>query len=295
MNTPPAADFLQATTAWQSNAGAGPTLRGRRLDNGRALIHFLHGNGFCGGVYWPFLRHLTGDYDLFCHDLEGHGASDAPARYSGTAAIIKRVPQIIDEQCAQAAWMIGVGHSFGAAVTLAVAARRPDLFRVLVLLDPILLPTPSWLGVKLASRLGRNPMANAARRRRERWASRDEALARLRGRGIYAGWCEEALASFVDHATRDDGDGRVLCCPRELEAAIFENPVYPWRLIRRVRCPVLFLYGESSYPFLPRAARLAARLNRNLTVCAVPGGHCFMQEDPERAATALRRYLADHV
>jgi pimeloyl-ACP methyl ester carboxylesterase len=292
MNDLPAADFVQATTPWQSQAGSGPTLRGRRVDNGRPLIHFLHGNGFCGGVYWPFLRGLLPDYALFCHDLEGHGASDAPGRYSGTGAIIERVPQIIDEQCAAAAPMVGLGHSFGAAVTLAVAARRPDLFRALVLLDPILIPSPAWLGLKLAKVLGRNPMASAARRRRDRWASRDEALERLRGRGIYHGWREDALASFVDHATCDDGDARVLCCPRELEASIFENPVYPWRLIRGVSCPVLFLYGESSYPFLHAAARRARQLNPRVETRTVPGGHCFMQQDPERAAAEVRGFLS---
>jgi pimeloyl-ACP methyl ester carboxylesterase len=291
MNDLPATDFLQATRPWQSDAGRGPTLRGRRVDSGRPLIHFLHGNGFCGGVYWPFLRGLLADHALFCQDLEGHGASDAPAHYAGTAAIIERVPQVIDEQCAGAAPMIGLGHSFGGAVTLAVAAQRPDLFRALVLLDPILIPTPSWLGIKLAGALGRNPMANGARRRRDRWASHAEVLDKLRGRGIYKGWREDALHSFVDHATRDDTDGRVLCCPRELEASIFENPVYPWRLIRRVQCPVLFLYGEASYPFLPKAARLAARLNPQISVHSLPGGHCFMQEDPERAADSVREFL----
>lgn len=291
MNDLPAADFLQATTAWQSQAGIGPALRGRRLDNGRPLIHFLHGNGFCGGVYWPFLRGLLGDHALFCHDLEGHGASDAPAHYSGTRAIIARVPQIIDDQCAGAAPMVGLGHSFGAAITLAVAAQRPDLFRALVLLDPILIPAAPWLGIKLASRLGRNPMANAARRRRDRWASREEVLNKLRGRGIYRGWREDALESFVDHATRDDGKARVLCCPREIEAAIFEQPVYPWHRIRRVRCPVLFLYGEASYPFLPRAAQLAASLNPRVSVRRLPGGHCFMQENPERAAEEVCDFL----
>src|SRR5690606_33008556 len=108
-------------------------------------------------------------------------------------------------------------------------------------------------------------------------------------------WREDALESFVDHATRDEGGARVLCCPRELEAAIFENPVYPWRLIRRVQCPVLFLYGESSYPFLPPAARRAARLNSRITVRSLPGGHCFMQEDPERAVTAVRAFLSEAV
>lgn len=284
--------YLQATTAWQSTAGGGPLLRGRRTADREPLLHFLHGNGFCGGVYWPFLRALLPDYGLFCHDLEGHGDSEAPPRYSGTAAIIERVPQVIAEQCAGTRQLIGIGHSFGAAVTLAAAARNPGLFKVLVLLDPILLPTRAWLGLKLMSALDRNPMSQAARRRRDRWASRAEAIERLRGRGIYRGWREDALACFVDHATRDAADGRVLCCPRELEASIFDNPVYPWRLLPRVECPILFVHGASSYPFFPSSACKAARLNPRVEARTLPGGHCFMQEDPETAAALVREFLS---
>ncbi|MFP5304252.1 MAG: alpha/beta fold hydrolase, partial [Gammaproteobacteria bacterium] len=280
MDDLPALGYLQASSGWQSTAGGGPLLRGRRtaVSTGAPTLHFLHGNGFCGGVYWPFLRRLLPDYGLFCHDLEGHGASDAPARYSGTAAIIARVPKVIADQQLDRDALIGIGHSFGAAVTMAVAAHNPGLFKALVLLDPILIPTPGWLYIKLLSALGRNPMAEAARRRRDRWASRGDALARLRGRGIYCGWSEEGLQCFVEHATRDAGPlptgkgrqaspsdqitgSRILCCPRELEAAIFENPVYPWRLLPRIDVPVLFLHGAGSYPFMASAARKAQRAN----------------------------------
>lgn len=283
--------YLQATAAWQSTAGGGPLLRGRRTVDREPLLHFLHGNGFCGGVYWPFLRALLPDYGLFCHDLEGHGDSEAPPQYSGTAAIIERVPQVIAEQCAGSGQLIGIGHSFGAAVTVAAAAHNPALFEVLVLLDPILLPTRDWLALKLMTALHRNPMAQAARRRRDRWASRADVVERLRGRGIYRGWRDDALECFADHATRDADGGRVLCCPREIEAAIFENPVYPWRLLPRVRCPVLFVHGESSYPFFPAAAARAARLNPRIEVQTLPGGHCFMQEDPQTAAAVVRGFL----
>ncbi len=294
MTAAPALDYLQATQPWHSAAGTGPLLRGRRTAAHGPMLHFLHGNGFCGGVYWPFLRGLLPDYSLFCHDLEGHGASEAPARYSGTPAIIERVPRVIAEQCAQATPLFGIGHSFGAAVTLAVAARHPGLFKALVLLDPILLPPATWVVLQLAAALGKNPMAAAARRRRDRWASRAEALQRLHERGIYRGWRADALACFVDHATCADDHGRRLCCPRELEAAIFEQPVYPWRLLPRVNCPVLFVYGASSYPFFPAAARRAQRLNAGVEVQTLPGGHCFMQEDPETTTATVRTFLQRH-
>ncbi|SFF49111.1 Pimeloyl-ACP methyl ester carboxylesterase [Fontimonas thermophila] len=290
MNDRSLSDYLAATIPWTSSAGTGPVLRGRRTALRTPMLHFLHGNGFCGGVYWPFLRHFIGDYGLFCHDLEGHGGSDAPARYSGTAAIIARVPLVIaDQRLPQP--LVGIGHSFGAAVTLAVAARHPGLFRALVLLDPILLPPRDWLAVKLASWLRRNPMAESARRRRERWSSRAQALEHLRDRGIYRNWRSEALEAFVDHATRDDGSGaRALCCPRDLEAAIFENPVYPWRL-PPVPCPILFVHGEHSYPFFPAAARRMMHRHPHITLRTLPGGHCFMQEDPDTAADTVSRFL----
>lgn len=288
--------FISATTPWQSGAGDGPTLRGRRREPapGQATLHFLHGNGFCGGVYWPLLGRLVPDYGLFCHDLEGHGASDAPARYSGTAQVIRRVPEVIAQQGLVQPRLVGMGHSFGAAVTLAVAARHPGLFQALVLLDPILLPPLTWGLSWLSSALGRNPMATASRRRRDRWASRTECFERLHNRGIYRGWRDDGFDCFIEHATRDDGNERVLCCPRELEASIFENPVYPWPLLGKIQCPALLIYGRNSYPFLPRSVALSRARMPQLEAHAVPGGHCFMQETPEAVEPLIRDFLGRH-
>lgn len=288
--------FISATLPWQSDAGTGPLLRGRRtaVAPEQPMLHFLHGNGFCGGVYWPLLGRLLPDYGLFCHDLEGHGASDAPARYSGTAQIIQRVPEVIAQQGLRQPQLIGMGHSFGAAVTLAVTAQNPGLFKALVLLDPILLPPLTWSLSWLSSALGRNPMAMASRRRRDRWASRQECYERLHNRGIYRGWRDDGFDCFVEHATRDDNGQRVLCCPGEQEASIFENPVYPWRLLRKIECPVLLIHGRDSYPFMRRSVALTAARIPQLEAHEVPGGHCFMQENPEAAEPLIRDFLRRH-
>lgn len=279
---------------WQSTAGEGPQLRGRRSEAGSGpRIHFLHGNGFCGGVYWPMLEAILPGYRLFTHDLEGHGESDAPAHYSGTGALIRRIPQVIEQQ-QLGTGLIGIGHSFGGALTLAAAARNAGMFRALVLLDPILLPPPLWWWFRNSDRIGQNPMSNAARRRRERWASREEASQRLRGRGIYAGWSAEAHESFIEYATRDADGGRVLCCPRDLEAAIFASPVYPWKALPKIDVPVLMLRGAQSYPFFAWTERLIRRRHPQVRLQQLPGGHCFMQQDPAAAAQAVRGFLAEH-
>lgn len=279
---------------WESSAGGGPTLRGRRADGHGPMIHFLSGNGFCGGVYWPMLRSFLPGYGLFLHDIESHGESEAGSRYSGTPAVIRRIPQVMEQQGLVGRPLIGMGHSFGGALTLHVAADHPGLFKALVLLDPILLPAPLFWLFRFMAKIGRHPMAQAARRRRDAWPSRDEVMSRLRGRGIYQGWTEEALACFVDYATVERDGRRVLCCPRELEAQIFEQPVYPWRVLPKVDVPILFLRGAQSYGFFPWAERLAQRGNPRVTVQTLPGGHCFMQENPQAAYEAVRDFLAIH-
>lgn len=285
------ADYLQSTQAWQSDAGRGPLLRGRRRDSAAMQLHFTHGNGLCGGVYWPLLR-LLPEYGLFCHDYEGHGASEAPHRFSGPEVLIARIAQVIAQQQLPCDRLIGIGHSFGGALTLRAAAAHPELFRAVILLDPILLPWPAYAYTRISAALRLNPMSRAARRRRAHWPSREAAWQHLHGRGIYKGWREEAFDAFIDHATRDAADGgRELCCPKWLEAAIFDHPVYPWAALPRLHCPTLVLYGRDSYPFMAGAMRQAGERNRGLQIEAVDGGHCFMLEDPQASAARIRSFL----
>jgi pimeloyl-ACP methyl ester carboxylesterase len=279
------------TQGWESRAGGGPVLRGRRAEAPGATVHFIPGVGFCGGVYWPFLKRLLPQRGLFVHDIEGHGDSDSPPHFSGIGAIARRVPQVWREQGLQGRPLVGMGHSFGAALTLKVAADNPGLFQALVLLDPIVFPTPVWLGMRAMAAVGLHPMTRAALRRRREWASRQEALDHLRGRGIYQGWTEEALECFIDYATHDENGKRVLSCPPELEAEIYERPVYPWPSFRNVKVPILFLYGASSYPFFAGAARLARRANAGVEVATAPGQHCFMLEDPAAAHGVVDDFL----
>src|SRR3546814_14879295 len=82
-------------------------------------------------------------------------------------------------------------------------------------------------------------MSRAARRRRDRWPSREEAWTRLHDRGIYRGWRDDAFDCFIEHATRDEDGERALTCPTWLEAEIFDPPVYPWHALRQLQCPEL--------------------------------------------------------
>jgi len=106
---------------------------------GLPLILFLHGNGFAGRVYTPFLEPLAERYDVLILDLPGHGGSDTLWPLPGLVEIAERVhTAVINTGRNSSSQIIGVGHSIGSVITMLCAFHHPETYQSLVLLDPIL-------------------------------------------------------------------------------------------------------------------------------------------------------------
>lgn len=106
------------------------------------LAHGFSDDGLC---WTPVTQALEADYDIIMIDARGHGRSDAPeSGYSpldhaaDVAAVITalnlRRPAVL-------------GHSMGAATTLAFAGAYPDLPGAILLEDP----PPWWMAAEPAS------------------------------------------------------------------------------------------------------------------------------------------------
>ncbi|MDE1998093.1 MAG: alpha/beta hydrolase [Burkholderiales bacterium] len=277
----------------------GLTLRGWHTPpTGKPLIHFLHGNGFCGRTYEPMLRHLAQDFDLWLSDIQGHGDSDPGDAFLGwnrNAELAMQAFKAHHHHYPNAPHF-AVGHSFGGVLTSLMLADRQHPFEKAVLLDPVLFSPTMLLGMSVVSLVGvgkLTPLAKSALKRRRHWPSRDAAFESLWGRGTYKGWTTEALRAFVDHALRDTAEGGVeLKCAPSREADIFSSaPERLWGSIGRIRVPTLILHGQDTMPFVGPSAMQAASINDHITAQRVPGGHCFMQEDPAQAAARIREFL----
>lgn len=285
---------------WSHPCSDGFTLRGWHSEpSGKPLLHFLHGNGFCGRAYEPLLRHLAEHFDLWLSDVQGHGDSDHGGRFVGW----NRSAELAAEAFEAGRGVFGevpgyaLGHSLGGVLTSLILAGRPALFQRAVLLDPVLF-TPNMLRLKqLLGALGLyerfNDKAQRARARRNQWADADEALNRLRGRGIFKNWDEAALSAYVQHAMKPHPEGGLqLKCDPSREAEVFSTaPQGLWRALRRVQTPATLIYGQDSYPFVLDSARRWPRINAQVQTRAVEGGHCFMQERPQATALLARDYL----
>lgn len=181
------------------------------------------------------------------------------------------------------------GHSFGAMVALAVAARSPQLASGLLLLDPLVLLPPGrpW---PVPGEGPEGALAERARNRRSHWPSREEACETLRGRGIYATWDEAAFGRYVEAGLVAAPEGGVrLGCPPWLEAGVFMTRPGPevFEQAEAVRCPVCIVRGRESRAHDARAVEALAGRMRQATVMVVPGAHTFPMERPTAASRGL--------
>ncbi len=289
-------------TSWVQKSQYGLSIRGYESpDKGRPLIHFLHGNGMCGLVYWPMLKELLTDFDLLITDIQGHGDSDIGERFIGwnqNAAICER---ILNSHKAHRKSpdqpVFALAHSFGGALSVLMAGQNPDVFNKMVLLDPVFFPKTmltAMIGLKSLGLLDKvSPLSQKANRRRSTWPSRMAAHHYLQGRGIFRNWDDHALQSFVSHAMNEGADGELtLKCPPWLEASIFASyPKKLWKTLQALNVPTELIMAEMTFPFAGKSATKISRSNDFVNLTEVAGGHCFMQEQPGDTARLVKAKL----
>ncbi|MDF3193284.1 alpha/beta hydrolase [Pseudomonas sp. 1928-m] len=283
---------------WSHDSSAGFTLRGwHSPPSGKPVLHFLHGNGYCGRVYTPLLALLAEDFDLWLCDVQGHGESDHGGRFHGWNRSAELAVEAFNagRERFGGAPAYALGHSFGGVLTSLILAQQPQLFQRAVLLDPVLF-SPAMIGVMALSDVvglsRRTTLASKALKRRSSWPDRAAAYDALHGRGMFRGWTEEAFAAYIQHALKDSDKGAELRCRPSREADIFSSfPKRLWPSLGKVTTPTQVLYGERSYPFVAKSVARWCASNGHVSGHVVPGGHCFMQEQPEAAAARVSDFL----
>jgi len=186
-------------------------------------VLLCHATGFHGRTYIPFVAHLTDAYHVWALDFRGHGASTPPAdehfAWSGMADDVRAcVAAINAHDGAEGRSMRAIGHSMGGAAILLAELESPGTIEQAYLFEPIVFPA-GW--ERPAD--GSNHMAGPARKRREVFASRAEAMWRYSGRPPLNLMRADCLAAYVEFGFDDLPDGSVrLACRAEYEARTFE-------------------------------------------------------------------------
>ena len=264
-------------------------------DSGRAVdLVFLHANGFNALTYRSVLAPLSASLRMIVPDLRGHGASrlEADPRNRRSWNDLRDDVLALFEAL-DAPPVVLAGHSMGATLALLAAADRPERVSSLVLFDPVILPplvSRLWRlpGARRLA-LARMPLARAASRRRAVYESRSTVFHAYRGRGVFAGWPETALADYVAGGFVEREDGLVeLACAPAWEASNFAAQGHDtWGALARCERPVRILRAERNSACRIGDVERFTQRHPAVRVETAPGGHFFPVERAALVRDAL--------
>ena len=276
-------------------AAAGP--------EGAPLVVFLHGFP----DFWYSWRHqmaaLADRFRVAALDMRGYNLSDKPkgvdeyampklvadvaavvaAEYGQTAA---EYGEVAAEQTPQA---IVVGHDWGGAVAWQTAMTRPEIVRLLVILN---LPHPRGLFRELTT--------NPEQQRNSQYAfnfQQADAHKALNAEGL-AAWVRdaEAKARYVTAFEQSDFEAMLNYYkanyprPPAPDAAPASGTGLAAPDLPNVQCPVLMFHGLDDAALLPGAlAGTWDWVDSDLTLVTIPGANHFVQQDAAELVSATMR------
>jgi lipase len=251
-------------------------------------VLLLHATGFHSRCWDEVVARLPGRRCI-AFDARGHGRSSKVAppyswrEFGRDAAALVRALGL--------SGAVGVGHSMGGhAVTLA-AAIVPEAFSELVLIDPVIFPE-SWY-------TGPSAELNMVANRRNRWANWDDMFVRFKDRKPFDRWNRQVLLDYCEFALSPapGGQGFMLACPPEVEAAIYsysthpESNIYPE--IASIHIPVQvvrasrFTTDARDFTLSPTAPDVASKFLNAVDRRFPDHSHFLPMEAPDLAADLI--------
>lgn len=208
-----------------------------------APVLLIHATGFHGRIWDEVARRLPGRRVLAV-DTRGHGRSAKPAppyNWDYTGADILDLVRVLDLHD-----VVAVGHSMGGHSAVYAAVREPWRFGGLLLIDPTV-----GRDQAVATRDGAG--AEGVARRRNEWASPEEMVERFRTRFPFDLWQPQVLDDYARYGLlpASSGDGYVLACPPEVEAAVYAARGLGedvWPILPKVTMPVRVLRAQAPEP-----------------------------------------------
>ena len=263
-------------TEFTIELSAGP-FRLLRWDGEGVPALLLHGLTGLAEVWTPAAQALAGGRGLMAMDQRGHGDSPAPADGYD-------IERFVDD-LAEAVKALGferphlVGHSMGARVAMVAAARRPELFRSVAVVD---------IGPEAWEENWRETVAGIERMPES--FTREESLTFFtRNRPTPS----ERLALYLVRL-REGADGRLSWrgSPEAWKTTVVSHRSRDfWADWEALSLPALLIRGGSSNELRPEVATEMRTRNPGVAYLELPGiGHNVPLLAPEQLAEALAAF-----
>ena len=245
-------------------------------------------HGFGGSLHWfdRLAPLLTGDHRVIRLDALGHGGSAKPRIEYTVEQHAAAVAEALERLGVERAPF--VGHSFGGALSIAVAERRPSLVERIVLMDDG--PDNGFGDQPFMTTIGFVPVVG-------------ELLRRLAFDAAIRDGFRDAFADGFDLASGFDDPDQVV---HDYRAMTFTSYKGSWdgeeaymdatpldERLRRLGVPALVIFGAEDRFFRAEEAAAAYRRVPGVRVEVLAGaGHSPQIEQPEEVARLVREAAA---
>lgn len=224
---------------------------------------FVHGNG-AHTHWWDFIAPaFTDRFNVMAMDMSGAGDSDHRAHYTATG-----FAREIIEVCRDAGYRdtIVAGHSFGGSMTRIAGYLYGEELAGIVLLDSA-----------IATSRGRRAPPRAPRGDTRYYATAEQAIRRFRLRPPQP--CENSwiIEYIARHSLAQTDQGYCFKLDQALFSRMTEDPDVELpdavSMLKEVKCPTGFIYGENSRFFPPEAVTLLESIIEPDLLLSIPNAH----------------------
>ncbi len=260
------------------------------------ILHFSHANGFPPMAYRAFLEPFTESREVLAsmhRPLWNPGQTIDPTSIDSWNVFGEDLLELVANQREP---VVSIGHSMGATAVLMAAVKQAELFKAVVLIEPVLVPRQYLFLLGFIKRFSKNsiPIVRKALNRVDQWSSHDEVFDHFRPKKVFRNISDEVLWDYVQHGCHetDAGDIRLLYS-KEWEARCYSLVFNLWKLLPQISIPVLAIRGTHSDTIFPAAWERWKNMSPQHDFLDIEGaGHLIPLEQPEYLMSVIQDWLS---
>lgn len=257
------------------------------------VLHFSHANGFPPLVYRALLEPFLESHEVVAslhRPLWQPGLPPSSLKSWRTFA-----DDLIDLLQGYDQPVTSIGHSMGAVAILLAASQQPELFRSIVLIEPVLVPRRFLYLLQFFGHFSpeKVPMIRKTLARVDKWSSKQAAFEHFRPKAVFRNISDEVLWDYVEHGVEDiEGEGCQLTYSKEWEAHCYTKVHNLWQLLDKVSVPLLAIRGQDSDTIFPAAWQKWNKISPAHTFTSIDdAGHLLPFEKPAELVAKIKAWL----
>lgn len=255
----------------------------------RTPAHFYGGNSFTVGTYTPLLNELATEFDISSLALRGYWHDKPQSRRLTREQDADMLIEFLEKT--QDKPVVGIGHSQGATATAMAAAKRPELFSQLYLIEPVTFTKKQATLYNLLPRqylLSREPFKSTLTKQ-STWPTVHDYYENLRAQRAYKRISDAHLQVFAAQSLSKNPDGSytLLFAPEQELANYFGAPHIDAAL-KKLSCPYTLITGKPTL-FISNKVRQHWQkfVPDSSIISLLDYGHLLPMEAPELCAQII--------